>query len=267
MDKNTLQKLLPEVRRIAAEAGDEIQKIAAGRVNVEDKADGSPLTAADMASHRTITEGLEALSPQWPIISEEGDLDNIDPNRFKTYWCVDPLDGTKEFVKKLPEYTVNIALVENGRPVLGVILIPASGICYWAADGLGASKAEGNGEPQKIKSAERKTKLRAMVSRSHLSDTTQEFLEKLNIENTLPRGSSLKICAVADGEADIYPRHGPTWFWDTAAGAAIARQANCRIVDLSGRPLEYTPRDILKHSGFIVCAGDHILKLVKSLID
>ncbi len=263
MDTKILQKILPQVCRIAAEAGDEIQKIAAGRVNVEDKADGSPLTAADIASHRTIKEGLDSLRPSWAVISEEGDLDNLDVEEFQTYWCVDPLDGTKEFVKKLPEYTVNIALVENGRPVLGVILIPAADVCYWAADGLGAWKAQKSEQPKRLfrSTGQTPVSLKAMVSRSHLSDATRDFLEKIDVSETIPAGSSLKICAVAEGKADVYPRHGPTWYWDTAAGFAIANQAGCRIVDLRGRPLDYHPRGILKHNGFIVCGSEKILRL------
>ena len=239
-------------KEIAVVAGEAILKITAEDVDVTEKSDGSPLTRADIASHNTIQSGLESLEPKYPILSEEGDLENISGDSWNIYWCVDPLDGTKEFVKGLDEYTVNIALVERGVPILGVIDAPGLGAKYYAAKDLGAWKVEGDGRPRRISANKRQRPETAVVSRSHLSAETKDFLSELGITKIVQHGSSLKLCAVAEGTADIYPRHGPTCLWDTAAGTAIATEAGCCVVDVNGEPLSYDPAAGLKHSGFIV---------------
>ncbi|MDP6635113.1 MAG: 3'(2'),5'-bisphosphate nucleotidase CysQ [Phycisphaerae bacterium] len=252
MEQQLLAAFLEEVRPIAQKAGTAILQVAAEDIDVTEKSDGSPLSRADIASHRAIQAGLDKLEPRFPILSEEGDLDNLDEQDWGIYWCVDPLDGTKEFIKGLTDYTVNIALVKNDKPILGVIDIPAIGVTYWAAEGLGAWKCETNTPPERIAASKCSEPASAVVSRSHLDAKTEQFLARLGITNIVPHGSSLKICAVADGTADIYPRFGPTCLWDTAAGAAIAIEAGCAIVDLAGDDLMYDPGRNIKHAGFVV---------------
>jgi 3'(2'), 5'-bisphosphate nucleotidase len=252
METQILERLLARAKSIAVAAGREIQKVAAEGVTAQEKEDGSPLTRADTASHEAIAAGLAELEPKLPVLSEEGDLEQQGMDAWRVFWCVDPLDGTKEFVKGLTEYTVNIALVEDGRPVLGVVYVPAQDVLYYAAAGLGAWKAEGGGEPARIQARQVDKPERAVVSRSHLSAETEEFLKRLGVTEMVQHGSSIKICAVAEGKADIYPRHGPTCLWDTAAGTAIALEAGCAVVDLSGQPLTYRPADGIKKPGFIV---------------
>ena len=196
---------------------------------------GRPYRLSDASERERFRGDLERAGEGWP-----------------TFWCVDPLDGTKEFVKGLGEYTVNIALVEDGAAVLGVIYVPAKDVLYYAATGQGAWKVEGEGRPAPIRASDCQVPRSAVVSRSHLSKETEDFLAELGITDTVSHGSSIKICAVAEGKADIYPRHGPTCLWDTAAGSAIAIEAGCRVIDLEGEPLSYNPADGLKRPGFIV---------------
>jgi len=252
MDREILLRLLDSAREIARAAGRAILEIAVDDAGTTTKEDGTPLTRADMASHTAIEAGLAPLEPKLPVLSEEGDLQAICTGDWGTYWCVDPLDGTKEFVKGLTDYTVNIALVLSGRPILGVIDIPAVGVTYWAARGMGAWKCRHDGEPERIAPSRCERPASAVVSRSHLDAETERFLEGLGITEVVRHGSSLKICAVADGAADIYPRFGPTCLWDTAAGAAIAIEAGCDVIDLTGKPLSYDPGGGIKHAGFVV---------------
>ena len=253
IDPQTLHDLLPAVNDLAVAAGRAILPFARQVGQVQTKDDGSPLTQADLASHRVIRDGLAALQPLLPLLSEEEDED--EPTvvaAWDVFWCVDPLDGTKEFVKGLDEYTVNIALVQAGRPVLGTVYAPATGVLYWAAAGGGAWKAEGEAAPVALRPRDRADAEIAVVSRSHLSAETETFLRRLGVRRTIPRGSSLKLCAVAEGTADVYPRLGPTCLWDTAAAAAVALEAGCAVEDLSGRRLSYAPTHGLKHAGFVV---------------
>jgi len=252
MEADVLRELLDTVKDIAIAAGEAILKVSAEGTDVQTKEDGSPLTRADMASHRTIESGLKQLEPMLPIVSEEGNPENMALDNLKTFWLIDPLDGTKEFVKGLDEYTVNIALVEDGEPILGVIYVPVSGTLYYAAKGLGVWKAEKDKEAQRINATDADRPCKAVVSRSHLSHETEEFLSRVGVQDVIRHGSSLKMCAVAEGAADIYPRFGPTCLWDTGAGTAIATEAGCRVVDLKGKPLSYNPVDGLKQYGFIV---------------
>jgi len=252
LDTDTLQGLLDACLPIAREAGQAILQVAVEGADVQIKQDGSPLTRADTASDAIIAAGLQPLEPKLPILSEEGDVADSSIGGWRTFWCVDPLDGTKEFVKGLGEYTVNIAIVEDAKPVLGVIYVPVQDVMYYGARGLGAWKVPPGGKPLPIAPSTCQRPAKAVVSRSHLSDETKDFLARLGITDRVSHGSSLKICAVAEGAADIYPRHGPTCLWDTAAGAAIAIEAGCKIVDLAGAPLSYDPSVGIKRAGFIV---------------
>lgn len=251
MEQEKLGSLLKDAIRIARAAGDDILEVCLDEV--ERKEDGSPLTRADMASHHRITGELARLSPSIPIVSEEGNVEEIRAAEPDVFWLVDPLDGTKEFIKGNGEYTVNIALIECGRPVLGVIHAPEQGWVCYASEGRGCSWQEEDGEPEEI-SAHRPENalLTAAVSRSHPSEETEVFLEEEGVEETLPRGSSLKFCAVARGEADVYPRPNPTCLWDTAAGTIIAREAGCRVTNLTGSDLRHDLASGIKHHGFIV---------------
>ncbi|CAG0961191.1 3'(2'), 5'-bisphosphate nucleotidase [Geobacteraceae bacterium] len=224
--------------------------------DVEYKEDSSPLTEADKASHRLIEEGLLAAFPGIPVISEEGSLPPYSERRaYKKFWLVDPLDGTKEFIKRNGEFTVNIALIEGNAPVLGVIYVPARGTLYYGQKGSGAfRKARGEGAVR----MERPllpfgSAVRAVVSRSHPSPGVEVFLKAYNVASTVEAGSSLKFCLVAEGNADIYPRLGPTWEWDSAAGHAIAEAAGCMVTMPDGSPLTYN-KESLKNPGFVVSA-------------
>ena len=201
MDSEILTRLLDAVCPIAVTAGKAILPIAAEVGDVETKADGSPLTRADVASHNVIQTGLESLEPKFPILSEEGDPDQT-AEAWMTFWCVDPLDGTKEFVKGLDEYTVNIALIDRGVPILGVVYVPAKNVLYYAGQGLGAWEVEAGGEPKRIAASSCDRPSSAVVSRSHLSDETKLFLEKLGVTEMISHGSSIKLCAVAEGKAN-----------------------------------------------------------------
>lgn len=252
MDAELLVHLLEQARRIALDAGEAILAVSLEPGEVTDKADGSPLTRADLASHRVITAGLRALEPALPVVSEEGDVDAAVAAAYETFWLVDPLDGTKEFIQGLDEYTVNIALIEAGLPILGVVGIPPAGTLYYAARGRGAFQAAGSAPPRRLVPSDCDRPRTAVVSRSHRSAETDEYLARLGIAETLPRGSALKLCAVAEGSADIYPRLGPTCLWDTAAGAAVAREAGCAVTDLTGEDLLYDLAGGVRHEGFLV---------------
>ncbi len=250
-----LKQWLVSCREIAARAAWAIQDVARESLDVREKQDGSPLTRADRASHDVIVSGLSALSPSQAILSEEGSQSDLENWKADPYWLVDPLDGTKEFIAGRTEYTVNIALVEQAVPVLGVIFVPAQNVCYFAARGLGAFRKDADGPEERLQPSRAARPQSAVASRSHLSDETRAFLERNGIEQFIQSGSSIKICAVAEGKADIYPRHGPTCLWDTGAGAAIAREAGCRVMDLEGQELRYDPAQRVLVPGFIVVPG------------
>jgi 3'(2'), 5'-bisphosphate nucleotidase len=252
MNEKMLQKFLDVTKGLAVEAGKAIVPIAVEVGEVETKEDGSPLTRADRASHEVITAGLAKLKPRFPVLSEEGDLEQEGMGEWRCFWCVDPLDGTKEFVKGLDEYTVNIALIEDSVAILGVIYVPALDVLYYASQGLGAWKVEPGSGPAQVHPSDTNAPVVAVASRSHLSEDTEEFLKRLGVKQMVSSGSSLKICAVAEGRADLYPRHGPTCLWDTAAGSAIALAAGCKVIDLQGTALSYDPGQGIKRPGFIV---------------
>jgi 3'(2'), 5'-bisphosphate nucleotidase len=255
MPKPTLDlpALLEQVAVLARAAGEAIVAIRRDALDVEAKGDGSPVTRADRAAEDVLVPGLRALTPDITVVSEEGDVEGAVRAAGETYWLVDPLDGTKEFVKGLPEYTVNVALVEDGVPVLGVVLVPPTQRLYLAARGVGARLVDA-GATTSLSAGRVDHPRNAVVSRSHRGADTEAFLERLGVTEMIPSGSSLKMCAVAEGTADVYPRFGPTMYWDTAAGAAVAFLAGCSVVDLQGRPLRYDLREGIRQSGFLVCA-------------
>lgn len=254
-----LSNLLQEIKPLAVEAGTQIMHRRELHGQAELKTDGSPVTEADLAAHLTILEGLKRLEFSAPVISEEswgatGGDDN--PASFpRTFWLVDPLDGTREFIAGRDEFTVNIALVEDGTPVLGVIYAPALKTLYYAARGLGARKDEASGTTRLLEGRESNgIPFTAVVSRSHIDPETRAFLERNAIACTVPCGSSLKICLIAEGLADLYPRFGLTSLWDTAAGYIVALESGCRMISLKGGKLNYDLKEGILMHGFIVCA-------------
>jgi 3'(2'), 5'-bisphosphate nucleotidase len=250
--------LLERVRSIAEAAGAAILEVYASEFAVTHKDDRSPLTAADRAAHTLIVEGLAKLEPRLPILSEESDQSELGDRRsWRSYWLVDPLDGTKEFIKRNGEFTVNIALIEEGRPVLGVVLAPALDLEYCASLGQGAFKRRRDGglEPIRV-TRPPAAPLRVVGSRSHASPELAGFLDALGPHELKPMGSSLKICLVAEGAADVYPRLGPTSEWDTAAAQAVLECAGGSMIDTDGRPLVYNSKEHLLNPYFLAIGDD-----------
>lgn len=220
-----------------------------GGGNVEYKDDKSPLTAADKASHEAIVSILEKTGI--PILSEESkEIPYQERKSWKRLWMVDPLDGTKEFIKRNGEFTVNIALIENGAPVLGVLSIPVTGERYYGFQGNGVMKTDVGGHEHQLPKIPEvslaQSGLRVVASRSHLSPETQAFMDKLSEPEVKSKGSSLKFMLLADGDADVYPRYAPTMEWDTAAAHAIIRELGKEpISTITGKPLTYNKENLL----------------------
>lgn len=223
-----------QVVALAKKAGEEIMTVYAQDFDVYTKEDKSPLTEADLLAHKVIVEGLAQITPDVPVLSEENaDIDWSERKQWRRYWLVDPIDGTKEFIKKNGEFTVNIALIDNGKPVWGVVDAPALGKTY-----VGGTAVDGAW----VQDADSKTQIHAPVmptgqdgwrvvgSRSHQSDEFKAFVEQYNHPEIKSMGSSLKICLIAEGEADIYPRLGPTSEWDTGAAHAVLLGAGGDVV-------------------------------------
>ena len=245
---------LEEIRALAKQAGEKILEVYNTDFAVEHKDDKSPLTAADMASHKTIVARLNTLTPDIPVLSEEAaGIPFAERRNWNTYWLIDPLDGTKEFVKRNGEFTVNIALIHEGKPVLGVVHVPVSGVTYAACEGQGTVKdVPGEGE-RKIQVRKLTDGPVAVVgSRSHRGDSLNAFLDKLGEHEIVSMGSSLKICLVAEGAADVYPRLGPTSEWDTAAAHCVVEQAGGSLTDLDMKPLRYNTKESLLNPFFFV---------------
>lgn len=245
---------IEEVKRIARAAGDAVLEVYGTEFSVDVKADASPLTEADRRSNAVILEGLARLAPAIPVISEETrTLPYAERRDWDCFWLVDPLDGTKEFIKRNGEFTVNIALVRDGRPVLGVVYQPVGDHLYWAVEGKGAWKSSGGGEPCRLGGGahySEKSEVVVVASRSHLTDEVREFVAALEAEGKAVEfrsaGSSLKLCLVAEGTADVYPRLGPTMEWDTAAAHAVALESGRKVVEHgTGQPLRYNKEDLL----------------------
>ncbi|MHB8454345.1 MAG: 3'(2'),5'-bisphosphate nucleotidase CysQ [Acidiferrobacterales bacterium] len=236
---------------IARAAGRSILHIYERDFHVDSKNDGSPLTEADRAANGLIVQRLAELAPERPVLSEE--MESVTYSErvaWRRFWLVDPLDGTREFVKRNGEFTVNIALVEDGRPVLGVVHVPVTDVTYVGCRGAGAFRQEAGGVRLEIRARSyRGGRATVVASRSHAGDKLGEFLARLEAReggyDTASLGSSLKICLVAEGHADIYPRLGPTSEWDTAAAHCVLEAAGGRLTDLHGRPLAYNKESLL----------------------
>ena len=252
--------LIEPTVNLARQAGDAILEVYASDFDVQSKDDESPLTQADLASHRRIVSGLTELTPDLPVISEESGLPAFgERSAWVTYWLIDPLDGTKEFVNRNGEFTVNIALIADGRPVFGVVHVPVQGKTYIGCEGHGAELRAGGESPQPIRVAQSSGRpVRVVGSRSHRGASLDAFIENLGDCDLVPMGSSLKFCVVAEGGADVYPRLGPTSEWDTAAAQAVVEQAGGSVVELDGNPMKYNQKeDILNPHFMVIGARDH----------
>jgi 3'(2'), 5'-bisphosphate nucleotidase len=257
---NDLDELLAGTRRLAAEAGEQIMQIYNQEFTVKAKDDESPLTAADLAAHRIIKNGLKALTPDIPQLSEESkQLPYETRASWETYWLIDPLDGTREFIKRNGEFTVNIALIHEHDAVLGVVAAPAKNLMYYACRGQGAYKTVDGAQGKRIR-VRKPTPAKPTVagSRSHAGDSLAAFLDRLGEYELLSMGSALKSCLVAEGKVDIYPRFGPTSEWDTAAAQCVVEEAGGVLNDLQMNKLRYNTKDSLLNPHFIVIGNpDH----------
>ena len=259
IENDELAGLLEPVAELALKAGSEILAVYnSEEFSIQEKDDKSPLTAADLASHHAIVDGLTALTADIPVLSEESaSLPFSERSSWQRYWLVDPLDGTREFIKRNGEFTVNIALIDAGVPVLSVVHVPVSGVSYLACKGQGAFKQEPGGERRAI--TVRKLgdgPVMVVGSRSHRGDSLISFLDKLGEHEMVGMGSSLKLCLVAEGAADIYPRLGPTSEWDTAAAQCVVEQAGGLVTDTDMKPLRYNTKDSLLNPFFLVFGDD-----------
>jgi 3'(2'), 5'-bisphosphate nucleotidase len=258
------EELLPGIVALAHQAGEAIMAVyRSGDAGATSKADDSPLTLADLASHRAIVAGLKELTPDLPVLSEEAaDIPYAERKLWTRYWLVDPLDGTKEFIKRNGEFTVNIALVENGEPVIGVVCAPVLEVCYSAARGAGAFVQRGNSaaRPIRVKPHQAGQTIKVVASRSHSDARTAALLERIGDHEAISMGSSLKFCLVAEGEAHVYPRLGPTMEWDTAAAHAVVNEAGGTVCDSAGHELRYNKADLHNPEFFVLPAKDEALR-------
>ncbi len=258
MTDATLERLLPEIERIAVAAGQAILEVYGQDFEVITKDDASPLTQADLASHNIIRDELAQLTPDIPQLSEESaDIPYETRADWNEYWLIDPLDGTREFVNRNGEFTVNIALVRNNQPAMGVVHVPVSGVTYAGIAGSGAHRRAPGGaaEPISVR-LPCADPIIVVGSRSHANPALADHLEKLGEHELVSMGSSLKFCLVAEGRADFYPRLGPTSEWDTGAAHAVVLAAGGRIVTLDGEPLRYNLKASFLNPEFLVIADD-----------
>jgi 3'(2'), 5'-bisphosphate nucleotidase len=249
------RSMLDSLIALAREAGKAILEVYDGPFDVTLKGDASPLTVADLRSHAVIARGLAELAPAIPVISEESAAPPYsERGQWPSLWLVDPLDGTKEFVNRNGEFTVNIALIEAGVPTLGILHVPLKDVTYAAAVGVGAFRRDPTGEQPITVAVPAHAPLRVIGSRSHRGDRLGTLLESLGTHEFRPLGSASKFGLVAEGSADLYPRIGPTSEWDTAAGQAIVEVAGGHVVGRDGLPLRYNRRESLLNDDFIVYA-------------
>jgi len=257
---------LDELLKVTIEAGKKIMEVYnrsdfASLIEIKD--DNSPLTLADKESHILISERLKELFPGIPMMSEEGsETPFSERTHWPVFWCLDPLDGTKEFVSRNGEFTVNLALIAAEEPIFGIIHVPVTGITYYALKGHGCWKIE-NGETKPLKTNSRILDLVAVGSKSHAAPEEETLLKKYAVSEKTSKGSSLKFCLVAEGNADIYYRHGPTMEWDTAAGQAIVTEAGGMVVDNTGHPFRYN-KEILRNGSFLCVANRELLLIYKN---
>ena len=253
------QSDLDFIENLARQAGECIMAIYADDFEVIEKLDQSPLTKADLAADHLSVKGISDRFPSIPILSEESDSTFAGPNAQGCYWLIDPLDGTKEFVMRTGEFTVNIALIINGLPILGVVYAPSMDLMYSALTGLGAFKKQGKKKRVAIgvSSHQSGSSWRVVGSKSHGNAALQVWLARLESFELISMGSSLKICLIAEGVADVYPRLGPTSLWDTAAAHCILNVAGGSLTDFKGVPLSYL-EPAIKLNPFFIAASEFL---------
>ncbi len=262
---NINKELIDKVINIAKNAGDEILNVYKTSFSVKLKENNSPLTSADLVANELITNQLKKIS-DYPILSEEGEKISYNIRKgWEFYWLIDPLDGTKEFVKKNGDFTVNIALIKNNHPVFGVVFAPVFNRLFWGAEKFGSWEINSSGEIKKISVSKKYNDIfKIVTSRSHPSSQLNSFISQFSKIKLIQRGSSLKICLIANGEAQIYPRLGPTMEWDTAAADAILRNAGgCLRIYGTNNILKYNKEELL-NSKFIAI-GNYIENYYKDL--
>ena len=255
MQPLNLEYLCRVVNDIAVEAAQKIIEVYNSDFAIEHKEDKSPFTTADMAAHNIIVKGLTALTPDIPVLSEESaSIPYAQRKAWQRYWLVDPLDGTREFIKRNGEFTVNIALIESQCSILGVIVVPVTDIRYFAWRNGGAWKQQNSHVAEKIQvtKIDPSKPLRVAGSRSHGSEKMQHFMSKIGPAEMVPMGSSLKFCLVAEGEVDLYPRLGLTSEWDTAAAQCIVEEAGGFVTDTNMQAMRYNTKDSLLNPEFFV---------------
>ena len=249
---------LLEIVNISVDAGEVILNYYNENVDVIYKDDESPLTKADLASHNIITDSIKKITPDIPILSEEEFIDWKIRKKWKKYWLIDPLDGTKEFIKKNDEFTVNIALIENNRPILGVIYTPALNELFYSIKNFGSYKILTKKKLNTLKEAKRisinkkkSNKIKIVGSRSHSNPILDKWVNKnFNEFDILQKGSSLKFCLIAEGSADIYPRFGPTSEWDIAAGHIILEEAGGKLKSIDNKEILYNEKENILNPEF-----------------
>jgi 3'(2'), 5'-bisphosphate nucleotidase len=241
--------MLDALIAIAQESGKAILSVYKGDPETVRKADGSPLTVADRVSHRIVAQSLAQLAPELPVFSEEGMAVEYETRRtWKQYFLVDPLDGTKGFLEQNGEFTVNIAVIRNGRPALGVVHHPVSGATYAAEAGSGAVRIEGGSQVRLSEKQTGRTGLRVLLSRNDKSTVLEDMLQRLGKPEAERMHSAIKFCLLADGSADLYLRMQPSMEWDAAAGHLIVEEAGGRLLQFGGNPLVYNRADLLNPS-------------------
>jgi len=260
------KELINKVIKLSIQAGGAIMDIYdSNNFYSTKKKDSSPLTEADLVSNEIILNGLKKVKPSLPILSEESsEIDFNERSGWERYWLVDPLDGTKEFLKRNGEFTVNIALVEHGKPIFGVIYAPFLKILYWGSRGYGSYEIFGKNKAKKITVSE-KNKFRIAASRSHQNSLELENFFKKQECTIIQKGSSLKFCMVANGNIDVYPRIGPTSEWDTAAGHAIIKYAGGVIVNFMGQEITYNKENLI-NPNFIAGSSKMLALEIKKMI-
>ncbi len=235
--------MLEDIRQLAREAGEAIMRIYNDdkQTQIQRKSDNSPVTEADLAANDVILAGLRRLYPDIPVLSEESLVDWSLRQHWQTYWLIDPLDGTKEFIHRNGQFTVNIALIDKGKAIAGVVYAPALNQLWFASQGQAFIEADP--EPRRIKVQVAYPPV-VVVSRrqAETNDELKDYLQQLGPHQTISMGSSLKFCLIAEGKAQLYPRFGPTNIWDTAAGQAVAEAAGAHVTDWHGNVLDYTPK-------------------------
>jgi len=257
---NITQDIREGAIAIARNAAAAILAIYEDAFDVQHKADASPLTAADLAAHHCIVEGLERLTPDIPVLSEEAAEDapyNL-RRQWSRLWLVDPLDGTREFVKRNGEFTVNLALIDEGVAVFGIVLAPVGGALWHGERGKGAFRRDSDRDVAIQTQRPAATPLRIAASRSHRDPRTDALMQRIGETEAIGLGSSLKFCRPAEGGMDVYPRFGPTSEWDTAAGQCVLEAAGGCVIDRKGRPLRYNQRETLLNGDFLAL-GDSSL--------